>query len=224
MIANPFSNLQSIEPLRIALFTKDDDIRSDAGAAQKIGASKAAALHQAHGNRVVVVRDELKRTEQADGMITDAPDLALCIRWADCQNFVVYEPKKKILGAMHVGWRCLRDGTIPSMFKLLKDKFGVNGEDCIVAGGPSLCMGHSEFTDPLDEIPNVPHEYVHDHLVDLRGWARGQLRDAGVDDSHVEIHPDCTRCRPDLYWTYRGGHREEVKQGHTNMLTCALLP
>ncbi len=156
-------------------------------------------------------------------MITDVPGLALCIRWADCQNFVVCEPKKKILGTMHVGWKCLRDGTIPSMFKVLKDEFGVKGEDCLVAGGPSLCMKHSEFSDPLNEIPNVPPEFVSGKRVDLRGWSKQQLRDAGVTDSHIEIHPDCTRCHPEIFWTYRGGHREEVKKGHTNMVACVML-
>ena len=223
MITNPFASLELFgKPLSIALITKNDGVMTDATAAAAIGATKAAGLKQAHGNRVIIVRDRLHRTEEADGMITDVPGLALCIRWADCQNFVVYAREKNVLGAIHIGWRCLRDGTIPSFFKTLKTEFGIDGRDCLVAGGPSLCMQHSEFTDPVKEIPNVPRAFVSGNLVDLRGWALREFADAGVDQNNIEIHRDCTRCSPDKYWTYRGGDREAVKTGHSNMLACAL--
>lgn len=223
MIQNPFASLELFgKPLQVALITKTDGIMTDAEAAKAIGATKAAGLDQAHGNRVIIVRDALERSEAADGMITDVPSLALCIRWADCQNFVVYAPKKNILGAMHIGWRCLRDGTIPSFFKTLKEEFGIDAEECLVAGGPSLCMRCSEFTDPLKEIQNVPSSFVSGNLVDLRGWAERQFTDAGVHPGNIEVHRDCTRCKPDRYWTYRGGDREAVKTGNSNMLVCAL--
>lgn len=214
--------LQKFPEVRIAFITKVDVIHSDQEAATKIGMMKSAGLNQAHGNRVIVVRDALARTEAADGMITDVPGLALCIRWADCQNFVVYAPEKNILGAMHVGWRCLRDGTIPSFFETLKKEFGIAAKDCLVAGGPSLCMQHSEFSEPLKEIQNVPPSFVAGKLVDLRGWAVRQFTDVGVDAANIEIHRDCTRCDPKTYWTYRGGDRDMVKTGHSNMLVCAL--
>lgn len=223
MITHPFSLMHAFDDaLTVALFTKQDDIRSDAGAASAVGATQSAGLHQVHGNRVIVVRDQLSRTEQADGMITDVPGLALCIRWADCQNFVVYEPKKKILGAMHVGWKCLRAGTIPELFRVLKQDCGVTGTDVYVAAGPSLCLTCSDFSDPLTEMPNAPSAFVHGKNVDLRGWADHQLMEAGVRPDRIERHPACTRCMPDTYWTYRGGHREEVRAGHTNILTAFL--
>ncbi len=223
MILNPFANLDLFgKSLRVALFTREDDIVSDQEAARKIEATKAAGLNQAHGNRVIVVRDVTNRKEEADGMITDAADLALCIRWADCQNFVVYAPDHHVLGAMHVGWRCLREGTIPSYFKTLKEEFGIGPEECLVAGGPSLCMQCSEFSNPLEEIANIPPSFVAGKLVDLRGWAERQFTDAGVDAGNIEMHRDCTRCNPKTYWTYRGGDRDMVKTGHSNMLVCAL--
>ncbi len=223
MIQNPFASLELFgKPLQVALITRSDPDMTDAQAAAAIGATKAAGLKQAHGNRVIVVRDALERTEAADGMITDVPGLALCIRWADCQNFVVYSRDRHVLGAMHIGWRCLRDGTIPSFFKTLKEEFGIDGSECIVGGGPSLCMRCSEFTDPLKEIENIPSSFVSGKLVDLRAWARQQFTNEGVKNDNIEIHRDCTRCHPDRYWTYRGGDRDVVKTGNSNMLVCAL--
>lgn len=234
MFISPFSLLRPFENrLTIGLFTKADDIRTDADTARTLvmkdvatakilGAKNAASLNQMHGKRTVIVREPTNRPEQADGMITDVPGLALCIRWADCQNFVVYAPDHHVLGAVHIGWRCLRDGTIPSFFEMLKREFDIDAEECLVAGGPSLCMKCGEFSDPLSEIPNVPQSFVSGKLVDLRGWALQQFTDAGVDIKNIEMHLDCTRCHPETYWTYRGGGREEVKSGYVNMLVCCL--
>jgi copper oxidase (laccase) domain-containing protein len=59
------------------------------------------------------------RTEEADGMITDVPGLALNLRVADCQSFVIFSPKKNVLGLLHVGWRGLISGAIPEFFAVL---------------------------------------------------------------------------------------------------------
>lgn len=223
MMSQPFILFRPFEKqLSVAIVRKEDDVRSDTDAAQKIGVTHAAGLHQVHGNNVVIIREPTARIIQADGMITDVPDLALCIRWADCQNFVVFAPEKNILGAMHVGWKCLRAGTIPAFFALLREKFAIDGKDCFVAGGPSLCTQCSEFTDPLKEISNVPKEFVHGRTVDLRGWAEQQLQTEGVLMKQFERQQDCTRCMPEHYWTYRGGDREEVMKGRTNMIVCGL--
>ena len=75
----------------------------------------------------------------------------------------------------------------------------------------------------MNEMPNVPRAFIRqDNHVDLREWARRQFMDAGIDPGNIEIHRECPACNPEKYWTYRGGDREAVKAGHTNMLTCAM--
>ena len=207
--------------LGTALFTKEDDIRSDTEAAKKLEIQKTASLHQVHGRNVVLVREPSDRIIEADAMITDVPDLALCIRWADCQNFAVFALEKKILGVIHASWKGMRDGMLPAFFQKLNDEFGIEGKDCSVGAGPSLCTKCADFTDPHKEIPTAPSAFVQGKNVDLRGWADSLIRAEGVE--RFERHPDCTRCNPEKYWTYRGGDREEVKKGHTNMLVASLL-
>ncbi len=223
VIESPFKILRPFEQkLVVAIFKKDDDIQSDRQAADMLGASKAAGLHQMHGNRVIVVRDALDRTEQADGMITDVPGLALCIRAADCQNFVIVEPEHGVMGVLHVGWRGLIHGAIASFFDILKREWGIEPSSVYVGAGPSLCMQCADFTDPGKELFPLPSRFIHGKHADLRAAATAQLQDLGVPPGRIERLPDCTRCHPQIYWTYRGGHREHVKAGHTNVLAAML--
>ena len=223
MLHSPFSLLKPFENrLSVAFFTKANAIESDDDAAAELGVRKAVGLEQKHGNRTVVIRTPSPRTKEADGMITDTPDLALCLRVADCQSFLIYEPEKNVVGLLHVGWRGLIAAAIPEFFRVMKAEWGIDGRETFVATGPSLCLHCSDFSDPATELPSLPKEFVHGKTVDLRGAADAELFSCGVRPERFERLPDCTRCHPEKYWTYRGGDHEQVRTGHCNMLVCAL--
>ncbi len=180
-------------------------------------------LHQVHGNRVIVVRKAMESEERADGVITDHVGLHLTARAADCQNFAVYAPDSHVAGVLHVGWRGLIAGAIPEFFAALKREFNIAAEDTYVATGPSLCLRCAEFKDPTHEVRvHADAIYVHGDCVDLAMMANDQLIAAGVHPDWTTRHPDCTRCMPERYFTYRGGDRELVASGVSNILVCTL--
>lgn len=223
MIDVPFGLFRQFDDrLRVAFFAKADDVRDDKDVASALGANRAAGLWQIHGNRTVVIREPCNRTEQADGMITDVPDLALCLRVADCQSFIVFEPRRNAIGVLHAGWRGLVTDAIPEFFRTMKREWGIVPPETFVGAGPSLCARCADFSDPALELPSLPKEFIHGKTADLQGAATAQLLDLGVRPDRIERHADCTRCRPDLYWTYRGGDRDAVKNGHANMLVCVI--
>ncbi|MDD4628041.1 MAG: polyphenol oxidase family protein [Candidatus Peribacteraceae bacterium] len=225
MTPDPFFPAQPFAdrfPLR--LFTKEDGELSCLQAAQGIGAADFATLNQVHGNRTIVVRGGFDRTEEADGMITDQTGLALIVRAADCQMFVVYDPEKNVIGTLHAGWRGLTGGAIPNFFSKMQSLWNTKTSSLYVFAGPSLCPDCAEFSRPHAELPNIDAKFIHDRHVDLRGEADRQLFEAGVLKNHFERHPDCTCCHPEKYWTWRGGDREAVKAGNVNLLACTLLP
>jgi copper oxidase (laccase) domain-containing protein len=84
-------------------------------------------------------------------------------------------------------------------------------------------MNCADFSDPTTELPGIDVQFFHGKNVDLRAIADAQLIACGVAQKNIERHPDCTRCRPDIYWTYRGGDREAVLQGKTNVTVCQIL-
>jgi YfiH family protein len=222
MLTHPFPLLRQFErSLDVRFLTRGDVAQSDDDIARLTNASSVASLWQMHGNKAVVVREQTSRTLQADALFTDTPDLTLTIRFADCQNLIVYEPKKKIVGLIHAGWRGMCKKIITNAFVLLKKEWGIEPGECFVAAGPSLCTNCADFTDPQTEAPELS-KFIRGNCIDLRAAADEELRLLGVPDSQMERDPDCTRCNPGKYWTYRGGDREKVKEGLINCLAVTL--
>ena len=195
---------------------------SDQSLADNLHTHDYAALQQVHGNRTIIVRERMERTEQADGLITDQSNLVLTIRTADCQPILIYAPDAHVVGLLHAGWKGLVAGCIPAFFQTLSATCNLQPQDCFVCIGPCLCMHCSDFSNPLLELSGIPKDLIDAKHADLRTWADRQLEEAGVLKDHIERMPDCTRCHPEKYWTYRGGDREEVKHGRTNVLACVL--
>ena len=131
-IFEPFSNR-----LTIALFTKEDDAPGEDAISAILGCEGCAGLEQVHSNKTIVVREPIHRTVQADGMITDVKGLALTVRTADCQPFVIVAPEKNVLGMLHVGWKGLIAGAIPEFYKVLKAEWGIKPSETMVGAGPS---------------------------------------------------------------------------------------
>ncbi|TSC58867.1 MAG: hypothetical protein Greene041619_245 [Candidatus Peregrinibacteria bacterium Greene0416_19] len=217
-IFSPFRNA-----LHVQLLTKEDRVHTDGEIARALAVPTVASLRQVHGNRVVRVSEPTSRTVEADGMIMDARGLTLAIRAADCQNFVIYAPKKNVGGVLHAGWRCLNAGTIAAFYELLQKEWGIQPQDTYVGAGPSLGKECAEFSDPRRELPSAPPDLIDGRYADLIETSERQFDVLGVPRTQRERINACTTCHPETYWTYRGGDREKVLDGWTNVLACRLL-
>ena len=223
MITHPFRLLQPLrDQLDVRFFIKADSISCDNDIIRLAHAENLASLNQVHGSRAVIVRAETRRTEEADALATDQIGLTLTIRFADCQNFLVFSPQKNIICLIHAGWKGLKSGVISSTFSLLRKEWQIHPADTIVCAGPSLCRSCAEFTDPQKEAPELTN-YAKDRCIDLQKAADEELFSLGVLQENFERLSECTRCCPQKYCTYRGGDREEVLRGQCNCLAVTLL-
>lgn len=59
---------------------------------------------QVHGRTVRVVREGFTYQE-SDAMVTNVPEIALCVRLADCGGVVLWDPTNNAVAAIHSGWR-----------------------------------------------------------------------------------------------------------------------
>ncbi len=203
------------------MLTKKDAVRTDEEIGNVLQSDHMASLWQMHGNRTIVVRNATSRTEQADGIATDVRGLTLTIRWADCQNFLILEPEKKIICLVHAGWRGMKAKALTSAFKTLKREWGIDPKNIWVGAGPSLCRNCAEFSNPKNELPDFS-AFTKGNCIDLQVAADAELQTLGVRPERIDRSPDCTKCHRELYWTYRGGDREKVKEGWSNGLAVTL--
>lgn len=185
--------------------------------------SRIASAEQIHGKESAIVREPIRRMKCVDGLMTDKEDLPLLVRVADCQSFVFFDPTVKAVGILHAGWRGLVAGAIPRFLEIWKHEWASDPHNIYVGAGPSLCQMCAEFTDPVRELPDSDPRFFDGRHADLRGIADAQLLKAGILRGHLERSNDCTQCRNDRYWSYRGGDRDAVKNGYENVLVCRVL-
>lgn len=191
-----FITFPRIHSFRAGLFGKNDGCASDEECAARVGFAEVAKLNQVHGNVIYVVETPLSPPPDGDGLITATPRLALFIRFADCQAFVVFAPREHVLGVLHVGWRGLAKGAITSFYEKLWKVFAIPPEATFVGAGPSLCKQCAVFSDPLRELPPHLHHFIEGTNVDLIGAAEAEFDALGVPKGQCERHPSCTKCDP----------------------------
>ncbi|HWY10980.1 MAG TPA: polyphenol oxidase family protein, partial [Bacteroidia bacterium] len=57
-----------------------------------------------HGNKVLVTDKPIKG-DGCDAVITNKPNVFCCVSIADCTPVLIYDPKNKVVAAIHAGWR-----------------------------------------------------------------------------------------------------------------------
>lgn len=222
MITHPFTHLRQFQDLLdVRFLTREDTVSSDADITKITGRTNIVSLKQMHGNVAVRVASPSSRVLEADTLVTDTKGLTLTIRFADCQAAVIVHPRDRIVCLVHAGWRGVRAKAMTSAYDMLRAEWNVHASDTFVGLAPSLCTTCSDFTDPATEAPELK-DFFHGTTIDLRAALDDELHGIGVPKERILRLPDCTRCHPDLYWTYRGGDREKVQQGFVNCLAVTI--
>jgi len=100
-------------------------------------------LNQVHSNKVINVRDIFNIRRIGDGLITNRKKLALGILTADCAPILIFDPKKKIIAALHAGWKGAFKDIIGKTIIKLNQK-GSKPKDLIAVVGPCISIKNYE--------------------------------------------------------------------------------
>jgi hypothetical protein len=153
-----------------------------------------------------VVADDLTTTgSRADAVLTARAGLALAVHTADCGPVALVGRQTGVVGAVHVGWRGLVAGVLPSAL----DRFSALGEhDVAAVVGPSICAAHYEFGEAelADVVAAVGSEVAATTpegrpALDLRAGIRHELVRRGVDVLSVSTR--CTAEEPEALYSHR---------------------
>lgn len=155
---------------------------------------------------------------EADGLVTDIPGVALVIFSADCLPVLLYDPVRRVIAAVHAGWR----GTAAGIVERAVEKmtfYGCRPEDILAAIGPGISRCCFETH---EDVPNAMTAALGVRAtpflspiengkfkVDLKGINAMRLERAGLRPEHISVSADCTACLPEKYWSHRftGGVR-----------------
>lgn len=177
---------------------------------QTLGARRLVGMKQVHGTRIVVLsaaQDPGPEADpfQADAMVTNLPGVALMVKQADCQAVILFDPEKKVIANVHCGWRGNTSNLLGRVIETMRTAFGCIPANLRAAIGPSLGPCCAEFTTYEALFPDSFRRYmVRRNYFDLWEISRRQLIQAGLRDDRIETAGVCTRCRTDLFFSYRG--------------------
>jgi len=180
---------------------------------RRFTAAKPVFLQQVHGNAVHVIDGQgnplnAASAGAADAVVTDQPFHLLTILVADCQPVMLFDPVRCVIANIHSGWRGSVINIIGRTVAVMQKRFGCLPADIRAGIGPSLGPCCAEFVNYREEIPEALWSYhVSNHHFDFWAMSRDQLLQAGLLPGRIEIGGLCTRCRHDLFFSYRAARR-----------------
>jgi len=169
---------------------------------------------QVHGGRVLVVRDAHESTSfplEADGLATACRGVVLMVAAADCVPLILFDPRREAGAVLHAGWRGTRSRIAREGVRILVEECGCQLADLKALVGP--CIGPCCYEvgrevveaferagHPVGEIALAEGKSFH---LDLPAANQRVLESAGMRRESVLSLGLCTRCRADLFPSYR---------------------
>ena len=177
---------------------------------QTVGGLRFMGMRQRHSDTCVRV-DGDGAPPEADALITAVPGLALCILTADCVPLLLVAPDRRVVAAVHAGWRGTLLGIARQAVHAVRHHFGVPPAALHAALGPSIgaCCYQVDREIAADierrwgAMPEAVTQDGSKRRLDLRVINRALLVGVGVPPTQIVSVGPCTRCAGDAYFSYR---------------------
>jgi YfiH family protein len=169
---------------------------------------------------------------KADAIVTRTEGLAIGVTAADCGPILLADPKARVIGAAHAGWKGALTGVVESTVDAM-EKLGAGRADIVAAIGPLIRQQSYEVGDEFVErflaadadnaLYFLPAARERHAMFDLAGFIRKRLEDAGVllvDDTGIDTYSD------QRFFSYRRSvHRQEADYGrHVHAIVLESSP
>jgi len=177
---------------------------------------------QIHSPDVAVVTTpwDLKDRPQADAMVTKIPGIAIGVAAADCGPILFTDPKARVIGAAHAGWKGALGGVLEATIEAM-EQIGAARANIHASIGPLIRQPNyevgAEFVARFvehnrdNEVFFVPSIREGHAMFDLAGLIRTRLQATGIgsiDDLDI-----CTYADERMFSYRRSGHRKEPDYG-----------
>jgi YfiH family protein len=102
-------------------------------------------LNQIHSNKFIYIdkKYQFKSKPKVDAVITDQTNLPIAILTADCAPILIFDHQKKIIAAIHAGWKGAYKGIIDKVIKFMIKK-GSKPQNITAVIGPCISIDNYE--------------------------------------------------------------------------------
>lgn len=172
---------------------------------------------QTHSCNVAVARESQAEYPDTDASVTDQTDVMIGIRTADCVPVLLYDDVRRVVSAVHAGWRGTVGGITRKAVEVMMSEFGCRPTDIHAIIGPSISPGAFEVGDEVVEqfmLAGFPDDIVlrnyPKHHIDLWKANQWMLTEAGVPAKQIEVAGLCTYTNTIRFFSAR---REGITTG-----------
>jgi len=177
---------------------------------------------QIHGDNILAAHGgvgTIKGCPDADAYITDEKNLPIAIRTADCVPVFIFDPRRRVIGLAHAGWKGTTKMIAAKTVQRMQEKYASQASDLKIALGPSIreCCYQvgAEFR---DYFPSYVKERGGHLYLDVISANRDQLLQASVRQENIFDSGICTCCNKN-YFSFR---RDGAKAGRMISLMVLL--
>lgn len=171
--------------------------------------SRLVGVKQVHGNEVYKVEAGAMsaRNMKADAIITEATDVAISIKTADCVPILLIDPANNAIGAIHAGWRSTVQNIVSKTLSAMTESYGTDPSKLVALIGPHIkpcCFTvSSEVTEEFKNAFPNNNSIIEDDSIDLGRANLQQLLDSGVQESNITTEGGCTHCNEEEFFSHR---------------------
>lgn len=170
---------------------------------------------QVHSDRVVWVKspglgsgatNPTVAWPDTDGLVTTELGLLLATMHADCVPILLADPVRKVVAAVHAGWKGTALAIVHKALKVMEEQAGTNPRDCLAAIGPAAgqCCYQvgSELAEKFSRVLNLTGMRFASSL-DLPEINRRLLIVAGLGEEKIDPAFSCTICGGEDFFSHR---------------------
>ena len=102
-------------------------------------------LNQIHSNKFIYIdkKYQFKSKPKVDAIITNQKNLPIAILTADCAPILIFDHQKKIIAAIHAGWKGAYKGIVDKVIKFMIKK-GSKPQNITAVIGPCISIDNYE--------------------------------------------------------------------------------
>jgi len=183
-------------------------------------------VKQVHGSDILVIDEpnyDLSHflSLECDAIVSNQPGIMIGVLVADCFPVLLFDPEKRTVAAVHVGWRGAAAGILKKAVDSMQSAFGCRPEQILAAVGPGI-GAHNYIVDrPVRDAfrqgsgnwQQIAQEVeLGKWQLDIRQSCLLQLQEAGLAASHISAVEECTCCHREMFFSYRRDNGQTGRQ------------
>ena len=187
----------------------------------KFKSKKIVLLNQVHSSKFYYIskHSKINNKFEGDALITDIRRIPVAVLTADCAPILIYDKNRKMIAAIHAGWKGAYKDIVKKVVKFMIKK-GCSSKNIIAAIGP--CISSNNYQVRTDFIKKFIKKDVKNktffkkiggkHYFSLNGYISYQLKSLKVNKIEI-INKDTFNIKNNFFSARRSKNNNENDYG-----------